>query len=141
MYKFFEERESLFRGKDESSGQWVYGCLLGSDVIVPKGQSFVLMGNKIRDELSAHAVLSETVGQYTGMDDKHGVPIYEGDIVLKRTYHGKKPLRVVFSSGCFHCGWGGGSSTAAHPYTLDDKQIEVIGNIFDTPELLEKKDV
>lgn len=57
--------------------------------------------------------------------------------MMKRTYHKKKPCEVVFGVGCFHCGWGGGSSTAAHPYLLNDKQIEVIGNIFDNPELLE----
>ncbi len=33
---------------------------------------------------------------------------------------------------------GGGSSTATHPYTLDDKQIEVLGNIYDNPDLLNK---
>ena len=56
----------------------------------------------------------DTVGQFTGCVDKNG----------------------VFSSGCFCCGWGSGSSTAMHPYMLDDKRIEVVGNVYDTPELL-----
>ena len=78
----------------------------------------------------------ETVGQYTGVKDKHGKKIFEGDVVMKRTYNGKKPFVVSFDKGVFHCGYGGGSSTATHPYTLDDSRIEVIGNIYDNTEVI-----
>ena len=73
------------------------------------------------------------------MTDKNGKKIFEGDIVLKRTYNGKRAFPVTFAGGMFHAGYGGGSSTATHAYTLDDRQIEVIGNIYDNPELLEAK--
>lgn len=130
----------LFRGKRSDNGEWVFGRLLADDVIVPENQPFEVEGNRIHDELMAYVVLPETVSQYTGLKDKHGWLIFENDIVMKRTYNGKKPMRVVFSFGCFHCGWGGGSSTASHPYTLDDRQIEVIGNIHDNPDLLPQKE-
>lgn len=80
----------------------------------------------------------DTVGRYTGLKDRNGKRIFEGDIVLKRTYHGKKPFPVSYCDGMFHCGFGGGSSTPRHGYTLADNQIEVIGNIYDNPKLMEE---
>ena len=112
------------------NGDWVYGLL--SKIWSKYNEAE--MTNE--DGVSGIEVDYETIGQYTGLDDKNGVPIFEGDIVLKRTHHGKKPFPVAFTDGMFHCGWGGGSSTATHGYTLADKQIEVIGNIYDNPELL-----
>lgn len=122
-------REILFRGKDVVNGEWHYGYYVRrfDDCIIHSG----LLPNDYV------IVKPKTIGQYTGLTDKNGVKIFKGDIVMKRTYHKKKPCEVVFGVGCFHCGWGGGSSTADHPYLLNDKQIEVIGNIFDNPELLE----
>ncbi len=138
MCDFVETTDKLFRGKRCDNGEWVIGHLLAEDIIVPVNTPFVIFDKNVIYYLDVCVVHSNTVGQFTGLRDKHDVPIYEGDIVMKRTYHGKKPMRVVFSSGCFHCGWGGGSSTAMHPYTLEDKQIEVIGNVFDHHELLEE---
>ena len=112
---------------DEDNGR-AYIC--GSAIIAMN----CTVGNA---QCSAIEVEPVTVGQFIGLLDKNGRKIFEGDIVMKRTYHGKKPCKVVFSFGCFHCGFGGGSSTATHPYFLDDSQIEVIGNIHDNPEMLE----
>ena len=117
-------REILFRGKRVDDGKWEtspcpYGVMSGGTII--------------------HEFVLDTVGQYTGMRDKYGKRIFEGDIVLKRTHNGKKAFPVEFHNGAFHCGWGGGSSTPAHAYTLRDGQIEVIGNIIDNPNLISKR--
>lgn len=112
------------------NGDWVYGLVSKLWSKYDEAE----MTNE--DGVSGIEVDCKTLGQYTGLDDKNGVPIFEGDIVMKRTYQGKKPFPVTFTDGMFHCGWGGGSSTATHGYTLADKQIEVIGNIYDNPELL-----
>lgn len=128
-------REILFRGKDKETGEWVEGYLY----VRRDGVREISCYNKdFNIERWTSQVTNESVGQYTGLNDKNGNRIFEGDIVMKRTYHGKKPMKVVFSFGCFHCGFGGGSSTPSHPYTLDDGQIEVIGNIHDNPELLKE---
>ena len=79
-----------------------------------------------------------TIGEFTGCYDKHGIAIYEGDIVRKRTRLGMRNCPVYFENGSFLCGYGGGSSTATHPYSLDDSQILVIGNIYDNPEMVTK---
>lgn len=141
-------RQILFRGKKLAGNEWVYGFYVhssgGTSFKDLSGESafrvhdFIMVPDGSENSVEGFPVVPDTVGQFTGMKDKHGVSIYEGDIVLKRTYNGKKPFRVTFGGGMFHCGFGGGSSTATHRYTLDDRSIEVIGNVFDNPELLQK---
>lgn len=142
-------RDVKFRAKRVDDGQWVYGSYLahkeymecvGGDRPAPVRHLILYDGFADWDmpiTIEYCEVDPATVGEFSGVHDKHGTPIYEGDIVRKRTYQGIKPCVVVFSGGCFHCGFGGGSSTASHPYLLDDKNIEVIGNVHDNPDLLE----
>lgn len=69
--------------------------------------------------------------QYTGLKDRNGKEIYEGDIILFNNF-GDTLDKVVYSPGCFHTSGGG--------YLLDEiREIEVIGNIYENPELLEEK--
>lgn len=139
-------REILFRAKainrtgyersNYKNGEWVYGLITRL-----YDERFPELPAKMTDTngISGIDVDYKTMGESTGLKDKHGKLIFEGDIVLKRTRFKKEPCEVVFSFGTFHCGFGFGSSTATHPYTIDDKQIEVIGNIYDNPELLEEE--
>lgn len=118
-------REILFRGKKTISGEWVEGGYYENDtgkyVITP---AFV-----------AHLVDPETVGQYTGLTDKNGVRIFEGDIVKVKSWH-----VVVFEDGAF----GLKAYNKIKPVSLMGhankeailREIEVIGNIYDNPELL-----
>ena len=125
-------REILFRGKRMDNGEWVEGDICHHDGVVSYIGQHPADGSMVCYDLDP-----STVGQFTGLRDKNGKRIFEGDVVLKRTYHGKKAFPVEFGGGMFYCGFGGGSSTATHRYTLEDKQIEIIGNIHDNPELLE----
>lgn len=138
------KKEILFRAKainrdpdreyrtNYKNGDWVYGFV--TKLYNAEYNSPAKMKNT--DGVGGIEVDCNTIGQFTGLRDKNGTMIFEGDIVKKRTWHGIKNLPVTFSFGCFHCGFGGGSSTTTHPYTLDDKQIEVKGNIYDNPELI-----
>ena len=113
-------REILFRGKRPYNGEWVCGFLVkmfGAYHIIDKD-----------DENTAYEVIQETVGQYTGLKDKNGKRIWEGDILALR---GGIPLVVRFEDGAFILK---GSSI---PMRFANK-FAVIGNITDNPELLEK---
>lgn len=128
-------RKIVFRGKDKD-GTWVYGDLS----VHMDGKPFIRTWvQRTTDCLYRSAQVDpDTVGQFTGLHDKHGNPIFEGDIVLKRTWpRGKSPCSVRYDGGMFHCGYGGGSSTPTHRYTLEDSQIEVVGNVHDNPEIME----
>ena len=78
--------------------------------------------------------------QYTGLHDKNGKEIYEGDIVEYRDSRGQHTEKVIFEKGCFYAGMHWGSSTRVAPKLINPRITEVIGNEFDNPELLGGKD-
>lgn len=73
--------------------------------------------------------------QYTGLKDKNGKNIFRGDIVIgrnRRTDWKERNEKVTFLNGCYMFGnWN------AHEYFNGHAEIEVIGNIYENPELLE----
>lgn len=79
----------------------------------------------------------ETLSEFTGLLVKQGVEIYEGDIVATKN----SKYKVVFDKCCF---WGI-DEMGKYPiyqishYIMDDERFEVIGNIYENPELLETK--
>lgn len=121
-------REILFRAKLLFNGKWVYGGFVrefdGSPQIISD------------EDGGMYEVIPETVGQYTGMTDKNGKKIFEGDIVNNRVRlisgYETRLLQVVYDS------------TAARFVFKDEygdfkntpKVCEVIGNIYDNPELI-----
>jgi uncharacterized phage protein (TIGR01671 family) len=148
-------REILFRGKRVDNGQWVYGYLCFVYVDGKNQDGFVYTGKASlysQDDCRTYDVLTSTVGQFTGLTDKNGKKIFEGDIVKTHYKNAVKSdfvEQVVFYNGKF-CAEGkiegGGKSFApladgvAHIW--QDKSVymescEVIGNIHDNPELLE----
>lgn len=139
-------REILFRGKRCSDGKWVYGFYVESKYswkghkphkswIVPNAIS----NGGFFNVLGRYAVNDDTVGQYTGLKDKNGTEIYEGDIIsfvdgLKQVngewIDNEHIYSVEYSEASFKgvCGLS---------KCLD--AVEVIGNIYDNQDLLYKK--
>lgn len=111
-------REIKFRGRYE--GDWLFGDL-----------THVLQMMCVDQTL----VEQETIGQFTGLYDKNGKEIYEGDIVYQRTYSGNRPCVVRFDEGAFIVGYHKGSSTKHAPMLIKNSCV-VIGNIHDNPELI-----
>lgn len=128
-------REIEFRGKRIDNGEWVYGSLtqIGdcADILVyyPEEKEGIY-----------HCINNNTIGQFTGLTDKNGKKIFEGDILKCLDLDGDDYLSHIryedgafvidvrdFDFDCTAIGW----AFSGH---LDD--VEIIGNIHDNPELL-----
>lgn len=140
-------REILFRGKRVDNGEWVEGGILQTEnwasIFVCKDYQGSLNEAPYSD-VEEIDVIPETVGQFTGLLDKNGMKIFEGDIVsndLERPYN-----IIVFRDGCFmfNCNDGGQDY---YDIMLPILRIEhtryeygeVIGNIYDNPEFVKEK--
>lgn len=132
----------LFRGKRKDNGEWVEGDLMQwSDGTI---RICVENGN---DEKTATTVIPETVGQCTGLTDKNGKLIFEGDILESRASENKEDWKrwvAIFSDGsfCFEREIPRKRRYKYEQNLLCADEIElyglnVIGNICDNPELLE----
>ena len=129
-------RKILFRGKrngyaEQRDRDWLEGSLLVGD----NGECEICYGTpRVR---ITYSVIPETVGQYTGLLDKNGKKIFEGDIV--RVNRSEVPSIVEYSE-C-NCGFHADSRSddyfSISVLNRDLVDLEVIGNIYDNPELLE----
>ena len=124
-------REILFRGKWKNSGEWVYGNLFNPDKADTPTQ--ICIGTYI--EKTCYEIDPETVGQFTGLTDKNGKKIFEGDIVR----YGDTIHRVVFEQRNGTAYFGiviSDIETWLFGYKCPANLMEVIGNIYDNPELM-----
>ena len=137
-------REILFRGKRVDNGEWVEGYYLkANNHWHKKGihedwiATFTIQNGGWCNVVGKHAVIPETVGQYTGLTDKNGTKIFEGDIVK----YGDTINKVVFEqrNGTAYFGVAMDKTETWHfCYLTNSAGMEIIGNIHDNPELLER---
>ena len=138
-------REILFRGKRLDNGEWVEGAFLndrdGAFCICPSVSdiSYGDSGNRMRIGCW-YKVDPSTVGQYTGLKDKNGKRIFEGDVAKVLQGKDKDIAYVGFENGAFmlYPKTGNIYERTLWEYWYNDWDVEVIGNITDNPELLEK---
>lgn len=134
-------REILFRGKRLDNGEWIEGAHMLLDGEEHRIATSCLT-NESRELLTvcAYPVDPETIGQYTGLQDKNGAKIFEGDIVkwrFKRVWQEQYHIAEVIWRQS-KCGWR--LNTAGDTTKMrDDIEYEILGNIYDNPELLEVK--
>ena len=124
-------REILFRGKRADNEKWVIGYLSSKHTITittPCGHT---------DEI---VICADTVGQFTGLTDKNGKRIFDGDVAKVLQGKDKDIAYVGFENGAFmlYPKTGNIYERTLWEYWYNDWDVEVIGNITDNPELLEK---
>lgn len=143
-------REILFRGKRIDNGEWVYGFLYETEKSSSyNAESYILekerltINYKCLEGITTHIlfvqVTPNTVGQYTGLTDKNGKKIFEGDIVsgffnhekiVGYIFYGLDASFFIQRDGLFGIGLNNASDW-----------LEVIGNIHDNPELLDNSEL
>ena len=119
-------REILFRGKRADNSGWVYG-LLHYDSAGYQSQ-IEQCGFDVEYE-GVYQINPETVGQFTGLTDKNGVKIFEGDILS----FGDKKFAVEWQNDIVGFGYW---NTSDRMLFGDGVNCEIIGNIHDNPELI-----
>ena len=124
-------REILFRGKQPVSGEWVYGSLITETNPFDKD---MVMTHIYDDSCNEILVISETVGQYTGLYDKNGIKVFEGDIISGKSGR----FKVIWCD--IICSFIAAEMDEIHGLPSMNKgtlkYYEIIGNIYDNPELL-----
>ena len=163
-------REILFRGKRIDNDEWVYGSFCMDAVEQKNGRcgvdGFIRRYDFDKGKMQMHEVDRETVGQFTGLNDKDGKRIFEGDIIRYNTFNDFDCHSVVKfgeyeqdgSAGEYNprdcIGWYVEVDNFTCPDWAEDDPIyfndylkqqnlievsdecEIIGNIWDNPELL-----
>ena len=154
-------RDILFRGKRKDNGEWVEGDLIvfpktkRTKIMFPKSKITKIMIWNVADlDFDAIEVNSETVGQFTGLTDKNGKRIFEGDMLkpfddeidkmVVEFHHGSFLLCLYGERGYMgESGWvedGNYGALECEPLSSYGDDVEVIGNIHDNPEILKGGD-
>ena len=134
-------REIIFRARRKDNGEWAYGF-----PFVGETSSYILYAKMSSGsgsmffEFDGEEVFPETVGQYTGLKDKNGKRIFEGDILLLDDIKGL----VNYGTGCFCVELPGPDylyrNNPAIDMVLNEYPgLEIIGNAHDNPEIIDKE--
>lgn len=130
-------REILFRAKREATNEWVYGYFVNEH-----DDFLIYVHPQIITRSGRYYVNENTLGQFTGLTDKNGTKIFEGDIVrIAEDYYDGLHYsgnEVYYSDGAFCVEY----ETPEYDVTSigflvrEGVEVEVIGNIYDNPELI-----
>ncbi len=120
-------REILFRGKRTDNGEWAYGSYCQEEMFNHGGTEYFII--EYSYDGAQYEVIPKTVSQYTGLTDKNGKEIFEGDIIHVTSLNSNGNFVVKFNYGQFYIGIN-------MPIAYIRNSCEVLGNIYDNQELL-----
>lgn len=143
-------REIIFRGKRVDNGKWVYGYYMEDGL----NNHYIIEIKKNNDKDYHYGktyryveIIPKTIGQFTGLYDKDKKPIYDGDIIdIHQTINGYNQFVIEYKDYGFSAKYYNQKENKAirwYEYDLDelfdvnesDKEIELIGNIYDNKSL------
>ena len=130
-------REILFRGKRIDDGVWVYGYFAQKHIQFQNDIYPCIFTPNSNGGFVEHLLKYDTECQYTGLKDKNGRKIFEGDIVKSK--HNANFYKVYWQDNRFYIDDIWGNALKPTQTAISHFECEVIGNIYDNPELLEKE--
>ena len=134
-------REILFRGKRTDNGEWIEGYLVEKTIfsIFDTHLSFVIYKKPTNIYHEEYREIDpSTVGQYTGLTDKNGTKIFEGDIV-QNTANGNFGIVRWYDEHAAFVIHGINDNKTYWLFDNDFSKVRIVGNIYDNPELVEVK--
>ena len=154
-----EIREVIFRGKRTDNGEWVYGYYTKARYFLNKKEMHIIFEPDVEafphcEFTGYEEVLTETVGQYTGLTDKNGKRIFEGDIVratIERAERCQSPRiengvigydcigmigLILYKDKNGENVWSDFFNELSLSGLIEDYYFEIIGNIHDNPDIL-----
>lgn len=131
-------REILFRGKSIGMDIWLYGKLFNYGLTAPSNVPCisVCVPTSWQEAYNFYRVHPNTIGQYTGLKDKNGVKIFEGDVVIIGE---KLKAKVIYYDGAFRMQSEFSPTpidTTDMGYMMREFSVRIIGNVHDNPELI-----
>lgn len=151
-------RKIKYRGKRIDNGEWVCGFYLSNPMMdrIVRDFALVISEKYSEDGLnycsgSFYDVHSASIGQFTGLKDKNGKDIYEGDIIALPEFYETPEMtaktyihmQVVFSNCAFQLSKDGEvdlyEDNLAVCFVNNNEDFEIIGDIYTTPELITNK--
>ena len=144
----------LFRGKCADNGEWAHGYYLSNVTHSHPGgnvHAIGLINPENREQVLCDNIDSATIGQYTGIDDKHGKLIFEGDIVrdeyglefyVEISQHFQQTrLYPVNEKAKKRFGFGSRFGIEIFNWIYPEINLEIIGNIHDNSELIKREEM
>ena len=130
----------LFRGKRIDNGEWIYGNYCYAELIDKSGYEDLIIEQPADGE--TRRIISETVGQYTGLKDKNGKRIFEGDIIKDHSFTIDDFSKVVYDTenAQFSLADCDEICDTMEEWERYREDYEIVGNVYDNPELVESED-